>query len=240
MNFGDLKLHVRKAIADRLTSNQVMSQDDFLIAAFNDVIIPRLVGMRPWFFKEFTETSPLRMGVYQLQFPSDLQNLHHLSLITGDRGTTYVLPYVPMRNFFESYPDPAIEPANFPALYTWINRVVWFNCPASTDLGLRMVGMRRFERLVLDSDTPGWLDEDRQMLLVYGVVGYCFWLMEDMNMGKLWTDLFDKGVSEWWMQTQQQQDRDFALGAYQPPSAYGPAAPMLAQYWTNPFVIRAP
>jgi hypothetical protein len=151
-----------------------------------------------------------------------------------------VLPYVPMRNFFEMYPDPPIEPANFPAMYTWVNRVVWFNCPSSADIGLRMVGMRRFPRLVLDSDVPHWMDEDRHMLLVYGVSGYCFWLMEDTNMGKLWTDLFDQGVGEWWQQTQSQMDRDFHLGAYQPPSAYGPAAPMLAQYWTNPFVIRAP
>lgn len=240
MNFGDLKLHVRKAIADRLSNNAVLSQDDFLIAAFNDMVIPRLVGIRPWFFKEFTETTPLYAGHYQMQFPEDLQDLHQLTLITGDRGTTYVLPYFPMRNFFEMYPDPPIEPSNYPAMYTWVNRVAWFNCPIHTDAGLRMVGQRRFQRLVMDSDVPHWMDEDKHMLLVYGVTGYCFALMEDTNMAKLWTDLFDRGVTEWWAATQLQHDRDYRLGRYEPPSAYGAAGPMLAQYWTNPFVIRAP
>src|SRR5262245_53428332 len=101
MNFGKIKEHIRKIIADRLASSQVFTQDEYLHAVVNEVVMPDIVGRYDWFWKEVMETTPLPVGTYQILFPESVQDLRALILMTGSLGTTLPLKYMPTKEFFE-------------------------------------------------------------------------------------------------------------------------------------------
>lgn len=232
MTFREIKDLIRKITADRMSSNQVLTQEVFLGGIVNDAVIPDLVGRRDWSWKERMETASLSINTFKIQMLTTLQDIKLLILHTGVQGTTRELKYKTPPVFFKAYPDPGLITSALPTYYTMINREVWFDAPINGAYSLRMLGLRRFDKLVNDADTPTWLDDDKHMLLVYGGAGMVYATIEDQTNTQIWFKLYENSVEQWWGQDQKKQP--VHLGAFKTPSR------SLGEYWKSPFILEVP
>lgn len=235
MNYGDMKTRVKKLIGNRLGSNQVMTQDEWLETVFNDFIIPDFVGRHDWYFKETMLTGQQALGTYVFDVPDVIEDISLLILMTGSIGTTRPMEYMTQKEFFDQFPDPSQEASNFPSVYTWVNRQVWLNCPISDSFSFRMIGFTRYPRLVNDSDVPVWLRDDKHALLIYGATGFCFQTFEDAKNSQIWFNIFESGVETFWKTSEAKRDANDKLGNFKPL-----LSGRMGAYWENPFVRKDP
>ena len=216
MTLSDMIRFVRKITKDRLASDRVISQEEYIPMVLNESIIPDFIGRHPWFFKTQVVTSQAPKGTYMLQMPQTLQDVRLAIMHTGELGTTRKLKFQPMQQFFDYIPDPAIETEGFWEWYTWTNRQIWFDRPLLANYAARFVGLLRPNRLVNMSDVPEWLDEDKHMLLVYGACGFIYTAMEDTKNGQVWFNVYEQGVKTYWDESENKQDADIHLGKFLP------------------------
>jgi hypothetical protein len=237
MNLGDMKLLVKKLTSNRLASSQIIDQDTFLGLVFNEMTIPDFVGRHDWFFKEIMETSQMPALTYVLQFPTTLQDISVVILDTMVYGTTKTLDYIDQSSFYSKYPSPQLEASGYPAYYTYINRELWLDRPTSANWNLRIIGLQRFPKLVLDSDSPTWLDDDKHMLLVYCTAGFVYQTFEDAKNAQIWLKIYEDGTEKYWTESERKRDAHTALGKF---LSNNPDLVSTGQYWLNPFVMRNP
>jgi len=214
VNLADIILLTRKLTNDRLASGQMMSQEDFLRTLLNETVVPDFVGRKKWFFKNQVATSQAPLGTHILQFPQSLQDVKLLILHTGTQGTTKKLTRMPMVEFFDVHPDPSQEARGYPESYTWVNRQVWFDKPMGGDYNIRMIGLLRPNKLINEADTPFWLDEDKHMLLVYGLAGFVYQSVEDSKNSQVWFNIYEQGVDTYWKESENQLDIKASLGKF--------------------------
>jgi len=236
VNLADLKKQVRKIIGDRLAGDQVFTQDVYITSVLNEASIPELVGAHDWTWKEHVQTAPLGTGTFKIQMPSQIKDVRLAILMTGARGTTRPLDHKFPANFFTFWPDPSLEPPNYPDCYTWANREIWFNCPTAASYSLRIVGLLKPDSLVDDADSPDFLDSDRHMLLAYHASGFIFSVMEDSKNSLIWSKLYEAGLENFWQEHNKQSDRTVTLGRYTP----GQDPSYSTEYWRDANVRYAP
>jgi hypothetical protein len=237
MNYGDMKTLVRKLTSNRLASGQIIDQDTFLGLVFNEMTIPDFVGRHDWFFKEILATSQMPANTYVLQLPTTLQDISVVILDTMVQGTTRVIDYLDQTEFFNKYPSPVLDNSGFPAYYTYVNREIWFDRPTNADWNLRIIGLQRFPKLVLDSDSPSWLDDDKHMLLVYCSAGFVYQTFEDAKNAQIWLKIYEDGTEKYWGESERKRDAHTGLGKF---LNNNPNLVSTGQYWTNPFIMRDP
>jgi len=240
VTFLELKTHVRKFTGDRLASNQIQSQDIVLGTLINEIVVPDLVGRHDWFFKQAMETSPLAINTYTFQMPPTLQGIELLILLAGTLSVTGEIIHRQPTTFFANFPDPSLYVKGIPAFYTWVNRQVWLNCPTQAAWNVRMLSLRRFDKLVQDGDIPTWMDDDRHMLLVMGATGLVYQIVEDSKNAAVWLKLYEQGVEAWWLNTPGKSDENVALGRFDPTEQTRRMIGRLGQYWTDPRVMHNP
>jgi len=219
MNLGDMIRFVRKITKDRLASDRIIPQEEYIPMVINESIIPDFIGRKNWFFKTQVVTSQAPRGTYILQMPQNLQNVKLVIMHTGDLGTTQKLTYMRPADFFDYVPDPAIETEGFWFHYTWVNRQIWFDRPLLANYACRLIGLLRPPRLVNSSDVPEWLDEDKHNLLVYGAAGFIYTGMEDTKNGQVWFNVYEQGVKTFWDESEAKIDADVHLGKFLPQDA---------------------
>jgi hypothetical protein len=238
LTFEQIKDLVRKNFGDRLSSNQIFSQDEFLGFVVNDMTIPDLVGRNNWTWKYLVITGQVQANVVTMQYPDDMQDLGLIIWLTGNLSTTYKLLYKTPQQFFEEFPDPSIIPSYRPVCYTKLRRQIWFNCPVDVLTNVRLIGYKRFVRLQALSDTPDWLDEDRHMVLVYGSTGMAYLTIEDKTNAQPWLNLYESTVKQMIEKDTISEAELVTAGKFKPDT--GPEGAVLGDYWTNPFIFKSP
>jgi len=238
LTFEEIKELTRKCFGDRLSSNQIFTQDEFLSFIVNDMTIPDLVGRENWTWKYKVITGQVLAGKYVIEYPSDVQDIALVIWLTGNLGTTYVIPFKPSNEFFPLFPDPSLYPTNRPAYYTKLERQLWFDCPVDVNTNIRLLCYKRYPRLTLSSDVPSWLDEDRHMVLVYGSVGMAYLTIEDKANAQPWLNLYESTVKQMKEKDQRSEGEPIFAGRFMPP--IGPEGLGLGDYWANPFIFRSP
>lgn len=226
-------LLARKLTNDRLASGQLMSQEDFLRILLNETVVPDFIGRKKWFFKTQMATAQTPLNTYIMEMPQNFQDVKLLILHTGQTGTTRKLVYKPVGDFFNLWPDPSLESKGFPEWYTWVKRQVWFDKPMGGDYNVRMIGQLRPERLVQNSDSPGWLDEDKHILLVYCLAGFVYQSVEDSKNSQVWFNIYEQGVETYWKESENKLDTDARLGRFLSDHEVLPSDPI-----NSPFVRR--
>jgi hypothetical protein len=233
VNLGDIILLARKFSNDRLASGQLMSQEDFLRIILNESVVPDFVGRKDWFFKEQLVTTQILTDTYVLQMPKTLQDVAVLILHTGELGTTKKLTFKDYGEFLRLFPDPLLITRGFPDFYTYVNKQVWFDRPVDEDYNIRMLGLLRPGKLLVNSDVPDWLDEDKHMLLVYGLVGFLYLSVEDTKNSQVWFNIYEQGVETFWKESESRKDGDKRLGKFAESADI-----LLNDPINNPFVKR--
>src|SRR5262245_51800842 len=149
----EIKSHIRKFIGDRLSSNQIFTQDEYLTSVVNDMVIPDLVGRHPWSWKYTMETGVIAANKWKFQLPATYQNLALLVFHSGDIANTYKILYRDPQTFFRDYPDPSLETTGKPLLFTKLNKEIWLNRPLDQQYNLRALAYRTFPRVDEDGST---------------------------------------------------------------------------------------
>lgn len=238
LTLDQMRALIRKNIGDRLSSNTIITQDDYLAYCINDMTVPDLVGRHDWTWKYSVQTGQIDANQYVMRYPNTIQDIAVVLYLTGNLTTTKKLDFKTPLKFFEDYPDPSLFPQWMPSYYTKIKRDLWFNCPIDVATNIRLIGYTKFAKLSLPTESPDWLDEDRHMVLVYGATGMAFLAIEDKTNSQPWLNLYESTVKQMWEQDQAVEAELITAGAFKPGDS--PDMRVMGEYWKSPFILRSP
>jgi hypothetical protein len=238
IELGELKQFTRKFMGDRLSSNAIFSQDEYLTAVFNDMVIPDIVGRYPWSWKYIMESGVIGQGKWKFQMPATYQDIALLILHSGEVSNTYKMGYKNPQRFFEMIPDPELETSGKAEFFTKINREIWFDRPLDETMALRVLAYRRFPRVETDDETFSYIEGDRHMVLAYGAAAFCFLTVEDTEHAKPWLTIYQTSIEQMWSLDNTQEVEEYTLGKFNPHAAMDRI--LQGNYWQNPFILTNP